>query len=111
MGDKEYDGNHRDAVKLRGRGLFLCSTSVVLEHPSYNFRAGQEMWKGLEDSDKTTSFERSSCSLFEEDGKVMVKATVELPKKFNTFLDHSEAVFTKYGPTEQDHENICKETN
>lgn len=94
MGDKEYDGNHEGAVKLRGRGLFLTSNHVTLEHPFYNTRAGREVWNTLCESEK--AFEGGKLWLSPEDDTVMVSASIELPQKFKSFLDRSEAVFQKY---------------
>lgn len=101
VGDKEYDGNHKEAVKLRGRGLFLCSNRVTLEHPFYNTRAGREVWNKMDDKDK--SFKGVKLWYFEERDSVMVSASVDLPHKFSSFLDRSEEVFQKYAPEEQKH--------
>eukprot|EP00531_Pseudo-nitzschia_arenysensis_P011358 CAMPEP_0116144144 /NCGR_PEP_ID=MMETSP0329-20121206/15835_1 /TAXON_ID=697910 /ORGANISM="Pseudo-nitzschia arenysensis, Strain B593" /LENGTH=213 /DNA_ID=CAMNT_0003639527 /DNA_START=78 /DNA_END=717 /DNA_ORIENTATION=+ len=51
VGDKTYDGDG-DAAKLRGRGLFLCSNKVVLNHPYYNTEEGRAEWESLPDSEK-----------------------------------------------------------
>ena len=95
MGDKTYDKNHADAVKLRGRGLFLCSNQVTVEHPYYNTRAGRQLWEKL--SEKEKEFHGGKLWLSQESGTVMVSASIDLPQKFQSFLDRSEAVFQKYG--------------
>lgn len=98
VGDKEYDGNHEQAVKLRGRGLFLCSNHVTLEHPFYNTRAGREIWDTLGEADKV--FEGGKLWLSEENDTVMVSASIELPVKFRSFLERSQAVYEKYATEE-----------
>jgi hypothetical protein len=98
VGDKEYDGNHEEAIKLRGRGLFLCSNRVTLEHPFYNTRAGRQIWSQMEEVDKV--FDGGRLWFSEEDDKVMVSASIELPAKFNSVLDRSEALYEKYASDE-----------
>lgn len=90
----EYDFNHPSAVKLRGRGLFLCSNRVLLEHPFYNTKAGREVWDQLPESDKV--FRDCKLWLSTQSNKVMVGASIELPQKFNSFLNRSEALYQKY---------------
>jgi hypothetical protein len=94
VGDKEYDGNHQCAIKLRGRGLFLCSNRVTLEHPFYNTRAGRGVWDSLKESEK--SFELGNLWVRQHDDTVMVTASIPLPRKFQSFLDRSEAAYLKY---------------
>lgn len=94
MGDKEYDGNHQSAIKLRGRGLFLCSNRVTLEHPFYNTRAGRGVWDSLQESDK--SFELGKLWVRQHDDTVMATASIPLSQKFESFLDRSEAAYVKY---------------
>ncbi|CAB9526744.1 Ribosomal large subunit pseudouridine synthase (Partial), partial [Seminavis robusta] len=91
VGDKEYDGNHPDAVKLRGRGLFLCSNQITIEHPFYNTRAGRQVWESLADTDKP-----SELWVRPEDDMVMLTASITLPQKFHSLMDRSEAVYNKY---------------
>mmetsp|Transcript_36913 Transcript_36913/g.42103 ORF Transcript_36913/g.42103 Transcript_36913/m.42103 type:complete len:446 (+) Transcript_36913:3-1340(+) len=95
VGDKEYDGNHEGAVKLRGRGLFLCSNKVVLEHPFYNTRAGRGVWDTMEESSK--SFKEGKLWLHQEDDMVIVCVSVELPNKFSELLDRPNASFQEHG--------------
>lgn len=96
-----YDGNHASAVQLRGRGLFLCSNRITLEHPFYNTRAGREVWNHhhdtlVESSDQTIVFENGRLWYASDTDKVMVSAAIDLPQKFRSFLDRSEAVYQKY---------------
>ena len=85
-------------MKLRGRGLFLCSNRVTLEHPFYNTRAGREVWANLPEADKV--FEESQFWYSPDTDKVMVSASIELPQKYRSFLDRSEAVYQKYAVAE-----------
>jgi len=94
IGDKGYDGGHVDAIKLRGRGLFLCSNRVTLQHPFYNTMAGREVWNTLEEHEK--QFDGGKLWLCQESDTVMLSASIELPQKFQSFLDRSEKVFEKY---------------
>ena len=93
LGDKTYDGNDENAKELRGRGLFLCSNKVVLEHPFYNTRAGREVWDSVSESDKV--FEGGK--LFLEGGIVKVTASIELPAKFESTLRSAEAGYKRFG--------------
>eukprot|EP00957_Ditylum_brightwellii_P166578 12679960-Ditylum_brightwellii.AAC.1 len=54
VGDTTYDGGG-SALRLRGRGLFLCSNRVRLEHPYYNTVKGREEWDALPASEKCAS--------------------------------------------------------
>lgn len=85
VGDKEYDGG-KDAMTLRGRGLFLCSNRVVLEHPFFNTEQGRSEWEALSDQQKFAS----GNLYLSEDGVVMVKASIDLPNKFHSFLAKEE---------------------
>lgn len=99
VGDKEYDGNNPSAVKLRGRGLFLVSNEVTLEHPFYNTRAGRAIWNQLSESDKVFDEGKLWHSL--ENDTVMVSASIKLPQKFRSFLDRSEIVYQKYATVDE----------
>ena len=94
-GDKGYDGGG-DAIALRSRGLFLCSNRVTLEHPFYNTAAGRESWNM-----QSAEAKRGRDFLYEEPcGKVMVKAEIALPSKFENFLAHEEERAIKLGDEE-----------
>lgn len=86
VGDKEYDKQHKEAVKLRDLGLFLCSSQVQLEHPYYNTRPGRIEWQRLGENDKKFA----GGKLFEEKGKVMISASIELPEKFVNILEQQQ---------------------
>lgn len=93
VGDKTYDGDG-DASKLRGRGLFLCSNRVVLNHPYYNTGEGRAEWESLPDSEKWGN----GMIRFSEDGTTLeVHASVDLPDKFRTFLAAEERRHKKLG--------------
>ncbi|GAX16972.1 hypothetical protein FisN_5Hh351 [Fistulifera solaris] len=86
VGDSEYDEGTESAVRFRERGLFLCSTCVTLEHPYYNSAEGNQAWKAL---DKQTVEKMYGNLVFEENGKVVVRATVSLPEKFEKMMQRS----------------------
>ena len=39
-------------MDFRGRGLFLCSNKVSLNHPYYNTETGRKEWENLPDNEK-----------------------------------------------------------
>ena len=82
VGDKTYDGGG-DAMNLRGRGLFLCSNKVSLDHPYYNTPEGRKEWDRLPDDKKLAG---GFLALSEDGSKVEVRASIELPNKFRSFL-------------------------
>jgi 23S rRNA-/tRNA-specific pseudouridylate synthase len=121
VGDSEYDSNTSEARKFRGRGLFLCSSSITLQHPFLNnlsiapheTEMGEKDFKKmLNDGDtnieslhlnnKATTQEdktlTSDSRLWRspENGKVMVSATIELPEKFESLLAREEERFRKF---------------
>lgn len=95
VGDKTYDGGG-DAMQLRERGLFLCSNSVVLEHPYYNSEIGRKEFASLSDGAK------SEMKGIEQapDGTVLVRATIPLPQKFTNFMEREQSRYEQL----QDHE-------
>ena len=82
IGDSTYDGGG-EAMSLRGRGLFLCSNKVSLEHPYYNSVEGRAEWECLPDDEKWAN---GFISLSTDGSTVEVHATIELPKKFQSFM-------------------------
>lgn len=76
------------------RGLMLCSNELVIGHPFYNTPEGREVWyankfKCINSQNDTTAFGKSS--LYEdEDGTIMIKTSIELPKKFLKFIKAME---------------------
>lgn len=72
-----------EAMSLRGRGLFLCSNKVTLEHPYYNSPEGRAEWDVLPDDEKWAN---GTLSLSEDKSIVEVHASIDLPNKFQSFL-------------------------
>ncbi|KAL3903537.1 MAG: hypothetical protein SGILL_010408, partial [Bacillariaceae sp.] len=90
IGDPVYDGGGM-AMQLRERGLFLCSNRLVLEHPYYN-----NLDESPEDVfDRLSPAEKESLSLSAADGKIMVDASIDLPEKFKSFIQHEDERFRK----------------
>jgi 23S rRNA-/tRNA-specific pseudouridylate synthase len=89
VGDSEYDGGG-PAMQLRDRGLFLCSNRVTLEHPFYNDleEEPQTIWQGLSSKDKDFLW-------LSQDGKIMVTASIAIPDKFDTFMQHEDERYDK----------------
>lgn len=97
VGDTRYDGGG-DATSLRGRGLFLCSNRVVLEHPYYNTEGGRADWEALPDSEKWAN----GMIRFSEDGTTLeVHASIDLPDKFQSFLATERKRYEKFGGARQ----------
>ena len=93
VGDTTYDGGG-DATSLRGRGLFLCSNKVVLEHPHYNTEVGRAEWEALSDKLKWGN----GMIRYSEDGTTLeVHARIDLPDKFQTFLATETKRYEKFG--------------
>jgi 23S rRNA-/tRNA-specific pseudouridylate synthase len=90
VGDGEYDEGTASAMTFRERGLFLCSTRVVLEHPYYNTEETRAQWR----PDITSKFEECSTWLSEAD-RVMLTAQIALPSKFESLLNHEEQRYHK----------------
>ncbi|CAJ1960979.1 unnamed protein product [Cylindrotheca closterium] len=85
VGDKTYDGGG-DAMYLRERGLFLCSNSVVLEHPYYNSEIGRTEFANLSDAAKLEMKGVEQAP----DGTVVVRASIPLPQKFASFMKREQ---------------------
>ena len=86
VGDTTYDVADAAALRLRKRGLFLCSTEIELEHPYYNTPSGRQEWLGL----GCRELRHDAALLWQdpETDTVMVRAKINLPKKFESFLRH-----------------------
>jgi len=93
VGDTTYDGGG-DAMNLRGRGLFLCSNKVVLDHPHYNTEAGRAEWEALPDAQKWAI---GMIRLSEDGTTLEVHANIDLPDKFRTFLATERRRYEKLG--------------
>lgn len=92
VGDDEYDNGTASAMSFRDRGLFLCSTRVVLEHPFYNNPETIDLWK----DEYADEFDQ--CSVWKsEDGRLMMAAQVPLPNKFDSLLYHEEERYNRLG--------------
>lgn len=85
IGDTEYDGGGL-AMQLRGNGLFLCSNRLRLEHPYYNTQAGREHFE----TNSAHLLATNKCLSVEEDGTVMVSASIPIPSKFEAFMKREE---------------------
>ena len=93
VGDTTYDGGG-DATSLRGRGLFLCSNKVSLDHPYYNTVEGRAEWETLPDSRKWAN---GTLALSEDGTTVEVHASIDLPNKFQSFLATEMRRYEKFG--------------
>lgn len=94
VGDKEYDGGE-DAMDLRGRGLFLCSNRVSLDHPYFNTEIGRIEWESLPDDEKWAN----GMIRLSDDGDeriVQVSVSIDLPGKFESFLKSEEERANKF---------------
>ena len=92
VGDTTYDGGG-DAIDLRGRGLFLCSNKVALDHPYYNTEKGRAEWETLLDSEKWAN----GMITFSEDGTTLeVHARIDLPEKFRKVLANENRRYEKF---------------
>lgn len=92
VGDSTYDEVN---LRLRERGLFLCSNEIRIEHPYYNSPTGREEWSQMK---KDTLNLGEGCHLEEDEetGIVTLKVTIDLPKKFASFLRHEGARANKF---------------
>ena len=93
IGDTRYDGGG-EAKSLRGRGLFLCSNKVVLQHPYYNTEEGRTEWEILPNSEKWAN----DMIRFSEDATTLeVHVSIDLPAKFQTYLAAGKRRYEKFG--------------
>jgi hypothetical protein len=72
-----------EAMSLRGRGLFLCSNKVALEHPYYNSPEGRAEWDCLPEAEKWAN---GTLSLSADNSTVEVNVSIDLPNKFQSFM-------------------------
>ena len=95
VGDSKYD---EDNMRLRKRGLFLCSNEIMIEHPHYNTSLGREEWSKLQLQKDDTLNLSEGCTLEEDEetGIVMLRARIDLPKKFESFLMHEDKRANKF---------------
>ena len=94
VGDTTYGGDDKAALKLRKRGLFLCSNEIEMDHPWYNTGAGLEEWAAM----GTSEVKIGNATLFRENNveTVKIKARVPLPRKFESFLYHENKRALKF---------------
>mmetsp|Transcript_31727 Transcript_31727/g.57444 ORF Transcript_31727/g.57444 Transcript_31727/m.57444 type:complete len:530 (-) Transcript_31727:111-1700(-) len=94
VGDTTYDEADDSALRLRKRGLFLCSNEIELEHPYYNTESGRKEWIDMGCREMVHG-DTLLCE-DEDTGTVMIKATTELPQKFESFMHHENARAIKF---------------
>jgi RNA pseudouridylate synthase len=108
VGDAEYDNGTEVTMKFRGNGLFLCATSIVLEHFTYNhvdtvvdcFPYSFPSTAKLENDEPRgrDASDTGSYSIYRdlETGKVMIRASVGLPNKFENLLSRASDRYEKF---------------
>ena len=129
VGDDVYDGGTRSALKFRERGLFLCATRITLQHPYYNtLPEGRQAWDQLwqaqsfetppnestpmtfrKSQDDDTASSVTQLWYCSQTDKVLVRAEIELPRKFYHFMDHEQARHEKFSTRSQDEERDDKQ--
>lgn len=87
VGDREYDGGSPAAMRLRSRGLFLCSNQVSLEHPFYNSEEGRKVF--VRNDTKYDENMMKGLTISEE-GNIVVSVSIEVPDKFENFMTREE---------------------
>lgn len=102
VGDSEYDEGTASAMSFRDKGLFLCSTRVVLEHPYFNTSP-----ETIHEWNPSTADKFDECNIaMSENGRLVMTAQVALPNKFENLLQHEEERYNKFGsqanPTYED---------
>jgi len=93
VGDTTYDGEG-DALSLRGRGLFLCSNKVVLDHPYYNTEEGRAEWEALPGDQK---WGNGAIRLSDDGTSLEVHMSIDLPEKFRSFSATETRRYEKFG--------------
>jgi len=93
-GDSSYD---EGSLRLRKRGLFLCSNEIMIEHPYYNSPIGRKEWDRVKKDAQNLAKEHLQED--EETGRVIVKVRIDLPSKFESFLRHEDERASKFSPT------------
>ena len=81
VGDKKYDHAEKRLVE---HGLFLCSNSVILEHPYFNSEVGRKEF-GSRTKECASDNKKTRIFYDKERGKVLVEASIALPEKFFRF--------------------------
>ncbi|KAL3767431.1 hypothetical protein ACHAW5_004824 [Stephanodiscus triporus] len=99
IGDTTYDDEDESALRFRERGLFLCSNEIELEHPFYNTPSGRKIWRDMD-----RSVQSHGDAMLREDadtGMVIVKARIELPEKFQSFIERERSRAKKFMEAEE----------
>lgn len=91
LGDNEYGGTAGQGLNFRERGLFLCATGILLEHPFFNSDTGRGMWVGPNEGDNN----QFAKVFLADDNKVMVRAKLDLPNKFQSILNREAERYEK----------------
>ena len=88
VGDSKYDNGDTNALRLRQRGLFLCSNGIKIQHPYYNSPFGRGEWDN--------SLESDVLYKDKESGHIVVNVSIDTPSKFNSFLYHEKKRAAKF---------------
>jgi hypothetical protein len=78
---------------FRHRGLFLCSNQIEIAHPYYNTPAGRKQWF---DMDRRIQIHGEAMIWEDETGLAMIKATIDIPDKFRTFMERENTRAIKF---------------
>ena len=96
VGDLEYERAGDEKAQAFGkRGLFLCANRVTLEHPFYNSELGRPIWDGLLD-DNYAKYANGTVWLHNDHDKVMMTIAIDVPARFNSFLNNEERRYNKF---------------
>jgi hypothetical protein len=98
VGDTTYDAANESALRFRERGLFLCSNEIIVEHPFYNTITGRKRWIDMVGTVAVDGNNQCYAAVQEDEstGMVVVKATIPLPVKFESFLEREHARSNKF---------------
>lgn len=88
------DSTYECSLRLRKRGLFLCSNEIMIDHPYYNTPAGREKWIRMKEDNRNLA--EGYLDEDQETGRVTVKVRIDLPDKFDSFLKHEDARANKF---------------
>lgn len=70
---------------------------MTLEHPFYNTESGRKVWEGLDEASKYAN----GTIWLHENGKLMVTIAIDVPSKFQTFLEDEEQRYHKFSGADQ----------
>lgn len=98
VGDTTYDGGTESSLKFRNRGMFLCASSIRLQHPFYNHQDDeQNLPQSLNEqlSSENNEFSiRAMLSL--ENGTPVLTCSILVPAKFESFLKRERERFNRF---------------